>query len=134
MSPLLNRAKFLSLTALALVCFCFWGAGLCGCATGKAKPPRKTCFIDMDSNVLHVTYSEQKRTEKLPNGLVCTLTGKVRLKLPSGKNIVLYQSLSTSGMRYLSKNKQYEFREKGLYCFLLKDSQVIFEGVYCREK
>ena len=48
--------------------------------------------------------------------------------------MVLYQTLSSSGMRYQSTNKRYEFREKGVYCFLMKDGQVVFEGVYCRAK
>jgi hypothetical protein len=109
-------------------------AGLCGCATSRFKSTREMRFIDMDSNVLHVSYGEEKRTEKLPNGLPCTFSGKVLLELPDGKDVVLYQTLSTAGMRYLSKNKRYEFREKGVYCFVLKDGKVLFEGVYCRAK
>lgn len=110
----------------------FFGIAVCGCAGFGFTSTRDTRFIDMDSNVLHVSYGEEKRTETLPNGLVCTFTGKVLLKMPDGGKIVLYQTLSSSGMRFVSKNKKYEFREKGVYCFLLKDAQVIFEGVYCR--
>jgi len=117
-----------------LVMALFWLLGICGCATLRFKPTRETRFIDMDSQVLHVAYGEEKRTETLPNGLVCTFDGKVRLELPDGKRMVLYQTLSASGMRYLSKDKHYEFREKGVYCFLLKDNKTIFEGVYCRAK
>lgn len=116
--------------ALALLAL----AGTCGCATHGFKPTRETRFIDMDANVLHVSYGEEKRTETLPNGLVCTFSGKVRIELPDGKKIFLYQAISTSGMRYLSEDKHYEFREKGVYCFLLKDGEIIFEGVYCRAK
>lgn len=117
-------------TALIL----FLCAGLFGCATSRFKATRETRFIDMDSNVLRVSYGEEKRTEKLPNGLACTFSGKVLLELPSGKRMVLYQSISRSGMRFVSKNKRYEFREKGVYCFLMKDNTIIFEGVYCRAK
>lgn len=109
-------------------------SGTGGCATHRFKPTRETRFIDMDSNVLHVSYGEEKRTETLPNGLICTFSGKVRIVLPDGKKMVLYQAISTSGMRYLSEDKQYEFLEKGVYCFLLKDGVIIFEGVYCRTK
>ena len=109
-------------------------AGLAGCATSRFSATREMNFIDMDSNVLHVSYGEEKRTEKLPNGLVCTFSGKVLLELPDGKRMVLYQTLSSSGMRYQSTNKRYEFREKGVYCFLMKDGKVVFEGVYCRAK
>ncbi len=110
------------------------GLALCGCATSRFEAKREMRFIDMDSNVLRVSYGEEKRTEKLPNGLVCTFSGKVLLDLPDGKRVVLYQTLSASGMRYVSKNKRYDFFEKGLFCMLKKDNAVIFEGVYCRAK
>lgn len=116
--------------ALAL----FICSGLSGCATSRFKATREMRFIDMDSNVVRVSYGEEKRTEKLPNGLTCTFSGKVMLVLPDGKRLVLYQTIAASGMRFLSKNKRYEFREKGVYCMLLKDDRVIFEGVYCRAK
>lgn len=87
----------------------------------------------MDSEVLHVDYGEEKRTETLPNGLVCTFDGKVRLQLPGGKRIVLYQALSTSGVRYVSKDRQFEFIEKGPYCLLRLNEKTFFEGVYCRK-
>lgn len=105
----------------------------CGCATLRFKPTRQARFIDMDSDVLRVDYGEEKRTETLPNGLVCTFDGKVRLQFSDGKRIVLYQALSTSGIRYVSKDKRYEFIEKGPYCLLRLNGQPIFEGVYCRK-
>jgi hypothetical protein len=88
----------------------------------------------MDSEIVHVTYSEEKRTETLPNGIVCTFEGKVRLLLPSGKAVTLYQSMTASGVRYVSKNKEYEFIEKGPCCRLFYKGAEIFEGVYCRSK
>jgi hypothetical protein len=105
-----------------------------GCATGGGQTTREARFIDMDSNVLQVAYSEEKRSEILPNGLACTFSGKVRVRLPDGKRVTLYQTLSSSGMRYLSSNKRYELREMGIYCYLLKDNKRVFEGVYCRAK
>lgn len=109
-------------------------AGLSGCYTSKASKVRESRFINMDSEVLHVTYSEEKRTETLPNGIVCTFEGKVRLRLPSGKSVTLYQAMTASGVRYLSKNKEYEFIEKGPCCRLYYKGAEFFEGVFCRGK
>ena len=108
-------------------------AFLSGCASVRFHPTREARFISMDSELLHVDYGEEKRSETLPNGLVCTFDGKVRLTLPEGKRIVLYQALSTSGVRYVSKDKRYEFIEKGPYCLLRLDGKTFFEGFYCRK-
>jgi len=105
----------------------------CGCASLRFQTTRQARFINMDSDVLRVDYGEEKRTETLPNGLVCTFDGKVRLQLPEGKRIVLYQALSTSGVRYVSKDRQFEFIEKGPYCLLRLNGKTHFEGVYCRK-
>ena len=109
-------------------------AVLCGCAYYMSGKIRESRFINMDAEILHVTYGEERRTETLPNGLVCTFDGKVRLQLPSGKRVVLYQTMTTSGMRYVSKNKQYEFLEKGPCCRVNFKGKELFEGVYCRNK
>ena len=104
----------------------------CGCATLFFKVDRSSRFIDMDAQHLRVEYGKEKRTEVLPNGLSCTFDNKVRLTLPDGKRVVLYQALAASGIRYLSANKHYEFIEKGPYCLVRQDGRLIFEGVYCR--
>lgn len=106
---------------------------LCGCASMRFKVKRETRFINMDAEVLHVAYGEEKRSKTLSSGIVCTFDGKVRLQFPDGKRIVLYQALSSSGMRYVSKDMQFEFREKGPYCILSQYGKTIFEGVYCRK-
>ena len=71
---------------------------LCGCATMTFKTIRERRFITMDAEILHVSYCEEKRTETLPNGLVCTFDRKVLLRLPDGKRVVLYQTISASGV------------------------------------
>lgn len=103
----------------------------CGCATLFFKPLRHTTFIDTDGQRLHVEYGKEKRTETLPSGVTCTFEGKVRVQLPTGKKIVLYQTMTVSGVRYHSSDKRYEFREMGPYCVVSKDREIIFEGVYC---
>jgi len=87
----------------------------------------------MDGQIVHADYGKEKRNETLPNGLVCTFEGKVRLRLPEGKRIVLYQAISTSGVRYVSANKQYEFTEMGPYCIVSHNGKQIFEGFFCRK-
>lgn len=109
-------------------------AGLSGCFTSKGGKIRESRFINMDAEIVHATYSEETRTETLPNGIVCTFDGKVRLLLPSGKSVTLYQAMTGSGVRYLSKNKEYEFIEKGPCCRLFYKGAEIFEGVFCRSK
>ena len=108
-------------------------AGLCGCATLTFKSTRTTRFIDMDGQIVCVDYGKEKRTEILPTGLVCTFEGKVRLQLPDGKRIVLYQAMSKSGVRYASANKLYEFVEMGPYCIVSHEGKPIFEGFFCRK-
>lgn len=107
------------------------GLLLCGCATMTFKPLRESRFINMDAEVLHVAYGEEKRTETL-HGIVCTFDRKVLLRLPSGKRAVLYQTMSASGVKYVSDGKRYEFIEKGPYCILFENGATLFEGVYSR--
>lgn len=125
-TPRCRRLAHLFTAGIALAFFC-------GCASVRFQTTRQARFINMDSDVLRVDYGEEKRTETLPNGLVCTFDGKVRLQLPEGKRIVLYQALSTSGVRYVSKDRQFEFIEKGPYCLLRLNGKTHFEGVYCRK-
>jgi len=122
---LTGRIRWLT-AGIALVC-------LCGCASMRFKPLRETRFINMDAEVLHVEYGEEKRTETFPNGLTSTFTGKVRLRLPDGKQVILYQTMSSSGIRFVTKNREFEFIEKGFYCLLRHNGRTAFEGVYCRK-
>ncbi len=108
-------------------------AGLCGCAAMCFKPIRESQFINMDAERVQVEYGEEKRTETMPNGLVCTFDGKVRVVLPDGKRIVLYQAFTAAGVRYVSEDKRYEFYEKGPYCIVRHRGATIFEGVFCHK-
>jgi hypothetical protein len=104
-----------------------------GCATWTFRAKREARFVNMDGEFIRVSYGEEKRSETLPNGLVCTFDGKVRLRLPDGTRAVLYQAISTTGMRYLTADKELEFREKGPYCVVSRRGRTIFEGVHCRK-
>ena len=104
-----------------------------GCATWTFRATREARFVNLDAERLHVAYGRERRTETLPNGLVCTFEGKVRIRLPDGRRIVLYQAIATSGMRYVSANKRFAFHEKGPFCAVYQDGQPIFEGVYSRD-
>lgn len=114
-----------------VLCACC--VSLAGCASLRFKPIRQSRFVNMDVEVLRVEYGHEKRTETLPNGLVCAFDSKVRVRLPDGERIVLYQTLATSGVRYVSHDKQYEFNEKGPYCILRHQGKTLFEGIYCRK-
>ena len=104
-----------------------------GCATWRFQALRESRFIDMDGVVLHVAYGEEQHTETLPNGMTFTFNNKVLVTLPSGQKILLYQSLSASGIRYASRDKLYILHEKGPYVILLQNNQLLFEGVFCRQ-
>jgi hypothetical protein len=41
--------------------------------------------------------------------------------------------MSGSGMLYASKDKTYEFREKGPYSILSHNGKLVFEGVFCHK-
>ncbi|MDD4101520.1 MAG: hypothetical protein PHU80_02665 [Kiritimatiellae bacterium] len=96
------------------------------------KPYRETRFINMDAEVIRAEYAKEQRTETLPSGLVSTFDNKVRLTMPDGKRLTLYQSFSPFGVRYVSKDNRCEFIERGIYCLFYKDGKVVFEGVHCR--
>ena len=93
---------------------------------------RENRFFNLDAEILRVEYGKEKRTETLPNGLVCTYEGKGRLTLPDEKRVVLYQTIATSGIRYLSADKRYEFIEKAPYCMVRHEGVTIFEGIFRR--
>lgn len=115
-----------SLAALALL-------ALGGCAHLAFHSTRQSHFIDMDGRVVDVEYGKERRTETLPNGLVCTFEGKVRIRLPEGGHVVLYQALAPSGVRYVSANKKYEFVEMGPYCTITSKGVKLYEGFYFRK-
>jgi hypothetical protein len=117
----------LRLAAAALLC-----TSLVGCAAWRFTPVRESRFVNVDAQMLRVEYGREKRTETLPNGLVCAYDGKVRLNLPDGTGVVLYQTLATSGIRYLSSNKQYEYIERIPCCLVLHKGELVFDGIFCR--
>jgi len=104
----------------------------CGCATLLFEATREAKYVNMDSEVVHVEYGEEKHTEELPNGGSLVFDKKVRLRLPDGKRVILYQTVSPSGVLYASKDKKYLFFERGPCCMLIHDRATVFEGVYCR--
>lgn len=104
-----------------------------GCATMFFHPLRAARFIDMDARVVRVEYGEEPHEEELPNGGTLSFKGKVRLTLPGGGRVVLYQTLTPMGNLYRSKKKDYSFLESGPRCWLSHDGVLIFEGVYCRD-
>lgn len=124
------RRSFLSARSLAAILLL---SALVGCASFRFESYRESHFIDMDGQRLFVEYGKEKRTETLPNGLVCTFDLKVRVAMDDGKKIVLYQALATTGVRYLSEDKRYEFVEKGPYCIMRRDGRPFYEGVLCRK-
>ncbi len=125
------------LSALARIAHVVFIAAACsGCATFADmtfKVKRETRFVNMDGEFLRVAYGEERRSETLPNGLVCTYEGKVRLRFEDGKSVVLYQTISASGMRYVSADKRFEFHEKGPYCIVSREGRKLFEGIQCRK-
>ena len=127
--PMFFFSPHLSFRFCAALAACMF---LAGCAAWTFTTLHESRFINVDAQVLHVEYGREKRTETLPNGLVCTYEGKVRVTLFDGGRVVLYQTLSISGNRYLSADKHYEFTEKAPYCILKRDGVLLFEGIYCR--
>ena len=120
--------KSFTIPVLSLLIVAF----LAGCASLDFTTLRENRFFNIDAEILNVEYGREKRTETLPNGLVCTYEGKVRLTLPDGKRVVLYQTIATSGIRYLSANKKHEFIEKAPYCMVRYEGETVFEGIYRR--
>ena len=118
---------------VAAVCAATALTAACGCASMTFTSLRQSRFINMDGETVQVDYGKEKRTETLPNGLVCTYDGKVRVELPNGKRIVLYQTITPVGVSYITSDKHYEFTEMGPYCRIGKDGKIIFEGVFCRK-
>lgn len=105
------------------------GAG--GCAS--FKPTREARFINMDAETIRVEYGEEKHEDVLPDGRSFTFTGKIRVTLPNGKRVFLYQGLTPMGLLYHSDKKDYSYFEKVPTCWLSHDGELIFEGVYCHD-
>jgi hypothetical protein len=120
-------SRLFRLSAALAVC-----AALPGCTSWTFTPLRESRFTNIDAEVLLVEYGREKRTETLPNGLVCTYEGKVRLHLPDDSSVILYQALTPQGIRYLSADKRYEFIERAPYCALRHNGVLIFDGIYRR--
>ena len=94
------------------------------------KTERKSRFTDVNNNRLTVEYGTEEREEVLSNGAKLRYTRKVRLTLPEGERVILYQTLSPSGVRYQSTDKQYLFIEHGPWCRLTKEGNIIYQGVF----
>ncbi len=122
----MTKKVAIQMTILLIVALC------AGCASWHFKPVRSQTFVNVDAQRLLVEYGREKRTETLPDGLVCTYEGKVRLQLQDGRRVVLYQTLATVGNRYLSADKHYEFIEKVPYCLVRHQGRLIYEGIYTR--
>ncbi len=105
---------------------------LAGCASLCFKTERKSGFTDVNNTVLLVEYGTEERAETLPNGAVLKFNRKVRITLPDGKRIVLYQTLSPSGVRYRSANSEYIFIEQGPWCKLIEDGAIVYQGVFSK--
>ncbi len=110
--------------AIAVLCFA-------GCKSFNVK--RTARFIDMDAQTITVEYGEDPNREHSGNGSAFDLNGKIRMRLPSGKKVYLYQTMVQTGILYRSKDLSYSYYEKGVCCALSHDGKLIFEGVYCRD-
>lgn len=122
---------------IKITMICVIGLMLSGCASFGFKTERRSRFVDADANTVYVEYGKEERTEKLPNGAELKFDRKVRVTLPNGKKITLYQTLATSGVRYQSADKKYVFVERGPYCQILEKEFTIYQGLFnkdCTEK
>lgn len=106
--------------------------GLSGCAS--FKPTREARFINMDAETIRVEYGEEMHDDVLPDGRTFAFKGKIRITLPDGKRVFLYQGLTPTGLLYHSTKRDYSYFEKVPTCWLSHDGELIFEGVYCHDK
>ncbi len=103
-----------------------------GCAVFGFKADRKSRFVDIDANAIYVEYGMENRTETLPNGAELKFDRKVRVTLPDGKRLILYQTLASSGVRYQTADKKFTFVEKGPYCQILENEITVYQGFFNR--
>lgn len=101
-----------------------------GCFSYGYKTERKSQFTDINNNSVFVEYAKEKRTEKLPNGAELTFNRKVRVTLPDGERKILFQTISSSGVRYHTPDDQYIFIERGPWCRIIKEGVVVYQGVF----
>lgn len=103
-----------------------------GCTSFQSY--RTAQFVDMDARKIRVEYGEEVHEDVLPDGRRFSFKGKVRIALPDGKRIYLYQGMTETGNLYHNRDKDYHFLEKGPYCLLSHGGKVIFEGYYFRDQ
>ena len=105
---------------------------LAGCASLYFKTERMSGFTDVNNNSVLVEYGTEEREETMPNGAVFKFDRKIRLTLPDGTRKVLYQTLSRSGVRYHTPDKEYIFIEHGPWCKVFKDGVPVYQGVFSK--
>lgn len=103
---------------------------LAGCLSFGFKAQRKSEFTDIDNNSIFVEYGTEERSEVLPNGASLNFKRKVRITLPDGKRVILYQTISTSGVRYHTPDNKYMFIERGPWCQFIKDGAIVYKGMF----
>lgn len=108
---------------------------LTGCAYFSFDAYRVARFVDMDAKIITVEYGEEEHDDVLEDGRKFSFKGKIRITLPDGDRVYLYQGMTQVGMLYHSKKKyDYHYFEKGPYCILSHDGKIIFEGYYCKDQ
>lgn len=129
----MTKTFFPNLKALFLLSWV--GAGLTlltACSSFKAT--RSAQFIDMDANRIRVEYGEELHDDILEDGRKFSFKGKIRLTLPDGDKVYLYQGMTQIGNLYHSEGKSYSYLEKGPWCALSHNGKLIFEGYYCQDR
>ena len=101
-----------------------------GCLSFGFKTERKSLFSDVNNNRVFVEYATEKHTETLPNGAELSFDKKIRLTLPDGKRVVLYQTISASGVRYHTLDNEYIFIERGPWCKIIRNRSTLYQGVF----
>lgn len=106
-----------------------------GCASFSFEPYRVAKFVDMDARIIQVEYGKEKHDDVLEDGKKFSFEGKIRITLPDGDKIYLYQGMTQIGMLYHSKKSEdYHYLEKGPCCILSHNGEVIFTGYYYRNQ
>jgi uncharacterized protein YceK len=105
---------------------------LSGCASVFFRTERKSGFTDANNTAITVEYGTEEREERLSGGAVLKFNRKVRITLPDGRRVILYQTLSPSGVRYRSADSEYIFIEQGPWCKLIRGGVIVYQGVFSR--
>jgi len=117
---------------LKKIIICSIGIIICGCSSLMFNTERTSQFIDVNANKILVEYATEPHTETLPNGAELKFDRKVRVTLYNGEKIILYQTLSTRGVRFHTPDKKFIFLEKGSYCQLFENNRIIYQGIFSK--